>query len=51
MRSLEEDGLPFRNIYDHGWRDGVERVEVVVRFEVLRFEPGAVLSLRDLLVR
>jgi len=51
VTSLEPDGLPFRNVYEHGWREGLERVEVTVRFEVIRFEPGAVLSLTDLIVR
>ena len=51
VRSLEPDGLLFDNYYTHGWRDGVERVEAVLVFEVTRFEPGAVLSVEDVVVR
>lgn len=51
LRSLEPDGKPFQNYYDHGWRPGVERVEAVLVFDVLWFEKGAVLGLRDVVVR
>jgi len=51
LRSLEPDGKPFQNYYDHGWRPGVERVEAVLAFEVLWSEPGAVLAIRDVVVR
>ncbi|HET9083984.1 MAG TPA: hypothetical protein VFN41_06225, partial [Candidatus Limnocylindrales bacterium] len=34
LRSLERGGKPFENMYVHGWRDGVERVRAVVRFDV-----------------
>jgi len=51
LRSLEPDGKPFQNYFDHGWRPGVERVEVFLVFDVLWFEPGAVLRIRDVLVR
>jgi hypothetical protein len=51
LRSLEPDGKPFQNYYDHGWRPGVERVEAVLVFEVLRFDKGAVLGIRDVVVR
>jgi hypothetical protein len=51
LRSLEPDGKPFQNYYDHGWRPGVERVEAVLVFEVLWSAPGAVLAIRDVLVR
>ena len=51
FRSLEPDGKPFQNYYDHGWRPGVERVEAVLAFEVLWFEKGAVLAIRDVIVR
>jgi len=51
IRSLEPDGKPFQNYYDHGWRPGVERVEAVLVFDVLWFEKGAVLAIRDVVVR
>ncbi len=51
LRSLEPDGKPFENYYEHGWRPGVERVEAILVFEVLWSEPGAVLSIRDVVVR
>lgn len=51
VRSLEPDGKPFDNYYLHGWREGAERVEAVLVFEVARFEPGAVLSIEDVVVR
>jgi hypothetical protein len=51
MRSLEPDARPFENAYAHGWRRGVERVRVVLRFDVLWFRPGATLELRNLTVR
>jgi hypothetical protein len=51
VRSLEPDGRPFDNYYLHGWREGVERVEAVLVFTVARFEPGAVLSIADVVVR
>jgi hypothetical protein len=51
LRSLEPDGKPFQNYYDHGWRPGVERVEAILAFDVLWFKPGAVLAIRDIEVR
>lgn len=51
VRSLEPDGRPFDNIYLHGTREGLERVAAVLRFDVLWFEPGADLGIRDLVVR
>jgi hypothetical protein len=51
LRSLEPDGKPFQNYYEHGWRPGVERAEAILVFEVLWSEPGAVLSIRDVVVR
>ncbi|MFL5684960.1 MAG: hypothetical protein ACJ77D_02790 [Chloroflexota bacterium] len=50
VRSLEPDGKPFENMYVHGWRDGVERVRAIVRFDVLWFRPGATLELRNVSV-
>ena len=51
VRSLEPDGKPFDNYYLHGWREGVERVEAFLIFDVLWFAPGADLSIRDVVVR
>lgn len=51
VRSVEPDGRPFDNYYLHGWREGVERVEVVLEFDVGRFAPGGVLSIADVVVR
>ena len=45
------DGKPIWNIYEHGWREGVERVDAVLVFDVFHFEPGATLSIRDVVVR
>ena len=51
IRSLETDGKPFDNYYLHGWRPGLERVAVTLQLEVLYFEPGADLVIRDVVVR
>ncbi len=51
LRSLEPDGKPFDNYYLHGWREGVERVEAVLMFDVLWFEPGAALTIQNVVVR
>lgn len=51
LRSLEPDGKPFQNYFDHGWRGGVEHVEAVLVFDVLWFEKGAALDIRDVVVR
>lgn len=50
VRSLD-DGKPLMNIYEHGWRKGVEPVEAFLVFDVFRFEPGATLSIRNVVVR
>jgi hypothetical protein len=51
VRSLEPGGRPFDNYYQHGWREGTERVLAELVFEVSRYEPGAVLSIADVVVR
>jgi len=51
VRSLEPDGTPFDNYYLHGWRDGVERIEAFLVFTADHIEPGAVLRIRDVVVR
>lgn len=50
VRSME-DGKPHGNLYEHGWRQGTESVEAVLVFDVFRFEPGAILSIADVVVR
>jgi hypothetical protein len=45
------DGKPIWNIYEHGWREGTERVEAVLVFDVFHVDPGATLSIRDVVVR
>jgi hypothetical protein len=45
------DGAPITNVYQQGWREGVEDVTAVVVFDVEWYEPGAVLGVRDLVVR
>jgi len=45
------DGQTIRNIYEHGWREGIEGVEAVLVFDVVWFEPGATLSIQDVFVR
>ncbi len=47
----DPDGPPLWNAYETGWQEGTRRVEAFIRFEVVEFEPGAVLSLRDIFVR
>jgi hypothetical protein len=51
LRSLEPNGKPFENYYTHGWHPGIERVEAVLKFNVLWAAPGAKLSIRDVVVR
>jgi|RhiMetdeSRZDD1v2_1073273.scaffolds.fasta_scaffold154105_3 hypothetical protein len=50
IRSLV-DGKTIYNIYEHGWREGTERVEAVLVFNVFRFDPGAKLGIRNVVVR
>ena len=48
---VRADGRPIQNIYEHGWREGTELVEAVLVFDVFRFDPGAKLSIADVIVR
>jgi hypothetical protein len=48
---VRADGRPIQNIYEHGWREGTELVEAVLVFDVFRFDPGAKLSIADVVVR
>jgi hypothetical protein len=49
VRSLET-GAVLWNGHEHGWRDGTERVEVVLVSDVFQVDPGAALSIRDVVV-
>ena len=51
IRSLDQGGKPIRNIYEHGWHPGTERVEAVLVFDAFYFDPGATLGIRDLIVQ
>jgi hypothetical protein len=51
IRSLDEGGKPIRNIYEHGWHPGSERVEAVLVFTVVHFDPGATLGIKDIVVQ
>ena len=51
VRSLDDPTRLFVNVHDHGWVEGAERVEGLLVFDVLHHHPGAILSVRDLVVR
>jgi hypothetical protein len=51
VRPIDPDAPPFDNYYVRGWHKGTETVGVVVMFDVVSFEPGATLELRDIVVR
>ena len=51
LESLEPNGKPFDNRYQHGWRRGVERVRAVLTFDVLWFAQGASLEISNVVVR
>ena len=51
IRSLDDPDRPFWNVYDHGRIEGTERVGATLVFDVLHHDPGAVLSIEDLVVR
>jgi hypothetical protein len=44
-------GPPIDNIYAHGWREGVETVEVSIVFNAAILRPGAHLTLVGVVVR
>ena len=46
-----DGGPPFVNSFEHGWRPGVERVSVTLVFEITAADPGAILPLRDVVVK
>jgi hypothetical protein len=49
VRSLET-GERLWNVFEHGWLEGIEPVEAILIFDVFRFDPGAALAIRDLVV-
>ena len=51
IRSLDDGGKPIRNIYEHGWHRGSERVEAVLVFNVAHVDPGATLGIKDVVVQ
>ena len=51
VRSLDPSRPPFENVYPHGWYPGTEDVEVYLVMDVTSFTPGALLQVRDLVVR
>lgn len=51
VRSLDDPTRAFVNVYEHGRVSGTERVEARLVFDVLNHDPGAMLSVRDLIVR
>lgn len=51
LRSAEPDGQPFDNVYQHGWRQGVEHVSAILVYEVLHATPDASFQIRDVVVR
>lgn len=51
LTSLASGGRPFDNYYMHGWHTGTEEVVAALDFDVTRFDPGAVLQVRDLVIR
>jgi hypothetical protein len=51
VRPVDPNAPPFDNYYMRGWHEGTETVDAVLVFEVVSFEPGATLELRDIVVR
>jgi len=51
LTSLRPGGLPFDNYFLHGRVDGTEPFSAQLRFEVMAFDPGAVLQIRDVVIR
>lgn len=51
MEIAPAGGPPIWNIYEHGWRDGVELVEVSITFDAEILREGAALELVNVVVR
>jgi hypothetical protein len=51
IRSLDPSRPPIGNVYAHGWYPGTEDVEVYLVMDVTSVTAGAMLQVRDLVVR
>jgi hypothetical protein len=51
LTSLKPGGLPFDNYFLHGRVEGTEPFSAQLTFEVMAFDPGAVLRIRDVVIR
>jgi hypothetical protein len=51
LTSLKPGGLPFDNYFLHGRVEGTEPFSAQLNFEVMAFGPGAVLRIRDIVIR
>jgi hypothetical protein len=51
LTSLKPGGLPFDNYFMHGRVEGTEPFSARLTFEVMAFDPGAVLQIRDVVIR
>ena len=51
VEPVDPAGRPFLNVYEHGRTAGVEEVRVVLRFDVVQHDSGAILPVRDIVVR
>jgi hypothetical protein len=51
VEPVDPAGRPFLNVYEHGWTPGVEDVRVLLRFEVVQHDSGAIVPVRDVRVR
>lgn len=51
LRSADPSRPPFTNAYQHGWHVGSEVVNVYLVLDVTTMQPGAMLQVRNLIVR
>jgi hypothetical protein len=51
LTSRKPGGLPFDNYFMHGRLEGTEPFSARLTFDVMAFDPGAVLQIRDVVVR
>jgi hypothetical protein len=51
LTSLKPGGLPFDNYFMHGRVEGTEPFSARLTFEVMAFDPGAVLQIREVVIR
>jgi hypothetical protein len=50
VKPLDPSRPPIYNIYEHGWRPGLEQVKAVLVFDVARADPGATFEIRNVVV-